>query len=285
MAEERLRCRRCRSRADIVPSVLKDGRMDIDPVRVPEWAHCRDCAPSKMDYVTVLQDGKWEVSLWVERIDFLTCEVCGLATIEGRRRCPECLRADSQTNRLEQTIQASVGAAVTAAIKTEREKTMTTKNEGANIKEEIRDGLWRAGAEAMIDTARVTLVEMLAGELPESEREGATAVLAKVLSGKLGLSIVAATAGAAMYTAEAYGMSLPVFDEATSARVGREFRVLAVSSASMTAFTKFVAPLRDLAAARFGSLVHGVADAASTLERAKKIGVKKIDKATTPEGE
>lgn len=271
----------------MVPFVLKDGRMDIDPVRVPEWAHCRDCAPSRMDYVTVLQDGKWEVSLRVEHVDFLTCDVCGFATIEGRKRCPECLRADSQTNRLEQTIQASIGAAVTAAIKTEREKTMTTTktNEGANIKEEIRDGLWRAGAEAMIDTARVTLVEMLAGELPESEREGATAVLAKVLSGKLGLSIVAATAGAAMYTAEAYGMSLPVFDEATSARVGREFRVLAVSSASMTAFTKFVAPLRDLAAARFGTLVHGVTDAAATLERAKKIGVKKIDKATTPEGE
>lgn len=229
--------------------------------------------------------GDWRVEPTVES---LHCEACKQRLPIDKypgRKCPECQRAamiadatDRQTAAINVSLAKSVATAVFQAIEEERRKTMaTTKQQndesGNDLQREIQDGLWRAGAEALIDTARVALVEMLAAELPEDERETAAVMLAKVLRGKLGIAIVAATAGGALYTAEAYGMDVPLLDPETSARVGREFRVLAVHSASMTAFEKFAAPLRDLAAAKFGKLIQGVGSASKAFDRARAIKV------------
>lgn len=154
---------------------------------------------------------------------------------------------------------------------------VATPKEKPDLKAEVADGLWRAGAEAVIETARDTLVTLLAADLPEEERKHAESILLRVLSGKLGTAIVSATAGGALYVANVYDVSVPLLDEETSERLGKEFRVLGISSATKTAFDKFVAPLRDVAMLHLGSAVGKLGKATAELKRAKEFSVKRVE--------
>lgn len=56
----------------------------------------------------------------------------------------------------------------------------------------------------MIETAR---------DLPPDEQEAGRAVLARALSGKLGVAVVAASVGGVMAVAEFYEMGVPMVDD------------------------------------------------------------------------
>lgn len=135
----------------------------------------------------------WDVQVKVES---LHCETCKQRLSTDRHpgaQCPECRRAaiiaeatDRQTAVLNGALAKTVAVAVIQAIEEERRRSMATTTKksdeetGGDIKREMQDGLWRAGTEALVDTARVTLVELLAAELPEGEREAATPLLANL---------------------------------------------------------------------------------------------------------
>lgn len=146
------------------------------------------------------------------------------------------------------------------------------KPQTLDLATEVQDGLWRAGAEAVIETARDTLVVLLTEEISDAgERENARTVLTRVLSGKLGKAIVAATAGSALYAAQVYEVEAPFVSPATTERMGREFRVLAVASATLTAFNHFIGPIRDVAVSKLGHLTSNLSEASRMVAAAKRM--------------
>ena len=184
----------------------------------------------------------------------ISCAVCRTQT--EYTVCPDCLRSQAQGKLI--------------AKKLRKEKTHMDKKLAPNISVEVQDGLWRAGAEALVETARDTLVVLLTEDIQDfAERDTARSVLTRALSGKLGKAIVAATAGSALYAAQSYDIKTPFVEPDVSERMGREFRVLAVASASLTAFNHFVGPLRDLAVVKLGGLVSGLGEAQRLVNRAK----------------
>lgn len=214
------------------------------------------------------------------RVYRLRCELChapldGQWVADGRKiYCSSCLRSERKGDSLRELaleMRVLSQQMLLASSLTKKEGKMVTSTEKSDLRDEFEAGLWRAGALEAVETTRVSLIELLSLELAEDERESARAVLAKVLGGKLGTTIVAATAGAAMLTAHHFDLQAPILSEASQIRLGREFRILAVASATTTMIDRFIAPLRNLALDKFGDTIGGVGRAAGLLGRAEKL--------------
>lgn len=140
-----------------------------------------------------------------------------------------------------------------------------------NLRAEAEDGLWGAGAEALVETVRDFLVDSMASDLPEAEQAEALRVLRNVFQTKTGTVIVAAVSGGIVYMGQVYDIDFPFVEKTMVARLGREFRVLAVRAGGKTLFDKAIGPFRDVAVHKFGGLLRGLADSARHLQQAKSV--------------
>lgn len=140
-----------------------------------------------------------------------------------------------------------------------------------DLRTEAEDGLWGAGAEALTETVRDFLVNSMASDLPESEQVEALRVLRNVFQTKTGTVIVAAVSGGIVYMGQVYDVDFPFVEKTMVARLGREFRVLAVRSGGKALFDKAIGPFRDVAVHKFGGLLRGLADSARHLQEAKGV--------------
>jgi hypothetical protein len=242
-------------RGEILQSTAKDYYCAACQPELVETEHF----DSTYGYRSNLQYALWPLDdAEIYAVRRISCVVCRTQT--EYTVCPDCLRSQAQGKLIAKKLK-----------KLRKEETHMDKKLAPNISAEVQDGLWRAGAEALVETARDTLVVLLTEDIQDStERDTARSVLTRALSGKLGKAIVAATAGSALYAAQSYDIKTPFVEPDVAERMGREFRVLAVASASLTAFNHFVGPLRDLAVDKLGGLVSGLGEAQRLVHKAKQ---------------
>ena len=127
-------------------------------------------------------------------------------------------------------------------------------SETPDLKVEVQDGLWRAGVQTLTEQLRDVLAAGLVSDLPDEEQAAAKILVRRCLNGKWGVPLVASVAGGALYVANSHAVELPLVSQETTERLGREFRVLGVASASKEMMDAVVAPVRSIAGGLVGTV-------------------------------
>ncbi len=198
----------------------------------------------------------------------LVCPTCRGPKTEEQPECPACLRAVMVAGRSEAAMTAAL-ASVTHALDdlrgdvTRRLETLMAKPQELappvqttttlpelpppptmteTLGEEVQDGLWQGGIEALADEIRDLVASLMVSDLPKKQQGHAKEVVMACLKGSWGTPMVAALGGSGLLLLSTKGIQVPFIPPAITARVGREFRVLAVRSVTRKMIGQFVTP-------------------------------------------
>lgn len=101
---------------------------------------------------------------------------------------------------------------------------------------ELEEGLWRGGIELAVEEARNLVATLLTIDMDPKKAKATKALFIEAFRGRFGVPVVAASFGGVLYAMESQGVKLPLVSASLARRVGREMRVLSVSSVTKAAW-------------------------------------------------